>query len=429
MSLFSLFKNLPIDLQYIVMSYDPKMLLHLSKSQLGKYDWFRLIKMNFGLSYERGMCTNKEIRGVYWNICQRDRKICGGMDTLIVLGDVRLMGCGYNNYGQCGFGDNRDRPMFAIVEKLSRKVELVASGGYHTIIKCEDGILMSCGNNGSGQLGLGDFVDRNVFEVVKGVFENIAEVICGVSHSIIRLTNGTILGCGSNLNGRLGIGSEVNRFTFREIAVGKKIVQVACGAAHTILRCADGTLMSSGDNSYGQLGLKNNWNKKVFQDVLDIPKNIAEVVCGSYYTFIRLTDGTLMSCGNNNYGQLGLGDYESRDKFERLVGMSRYSKSVMEVNCGPYHTIIRLMNGRLMGCGYNGDGRIGFSENLNRNIFEVIPGANILKNIVEIFCGNFQTIFRLKDGTLMNCGSSYFHTLRSPEWKFSPELKIIPIKL
>src|SRR5205814_1926245 len=83
---------------------------------------------------------------------------------------------------------------------------------------------------------------------------------------------------------------------------------------------------------------------------VEYAKKIMEVVCGCYHTIIRLTDGTLMSCGNNEYGQLGQGDTKNRTKFEEIKNMP---KNIMEIVCGTYHTIVRLTDGTIISCGYN----------------------------------------------------------------------------
>ena len=56
----------------------------------------------------------------------------------------------------------------------------------------------------------------------------------------------------------------------------------------------------------------------MFTEIKSIPQNISEVVCGYASTFIRLTNGKIMSCGYNNYGQLGHGDILDRTIFEEV---------------------------------------------------------------------------------------------------------------
>ncbi|AYV84886.1 MAG: chromosome condensation regulator [Hyperionvirus sp.] len=406
---FSLFRDLPIDLQYIVLSYNSEILLHLD--ELNKYDWFRLIKLSYGFSYSKDACTNEEIMKVYLDNCRRSKKIFGGMNTIVMLDDGRLMSRGYNASGQCGLGDKKDRQTFEVIQRLPNNIADVTCSGYHSIIRCTDGRLLACGYNRNGQLGLGDFRERTVFQLIKKIDKNIAEVQSGGSHSIIRLTDGTLMGCGSNLEGQLGMDLgegkvQINRF--KTIAsIPKDIVKVVCGCSHTIIRSGDGTLMGCGKNTNGELGFADGMSRYVFKEILDVPKNIAEVVSCGYNTFIRLTDGTLMASGHNHYGQLGLGDNIDRFKFEKIVGIP---KNIVEVSGGPYHTIIRLADGVLMGSGFNEDGRLGFLDKSNRNIFEVIPGE--WNNLAEVYCGEYYTMVRLKDGTVMSCGYQQNHQVR-----------------
>src|ERR1700733_3078167 len=112
-----------------------------------------------------------------------------------------------------------------------------------------------------------------------------------------------------------------------------------------------------------------NWDlthRNIFQEIKGIPKNISEVICGFYHTIIKLTDGTLMSCGYNEYGQLGHGDRSITNIFEEIKGIP---KNISEVICGGYHTIIKLTDGTLMSCGYNFSGQLGHGDQTNRNRF------------------------------------------------------------
>ena len=70
----------------------------------------------------------------------------------------------------------------------------------------------------------------------------------------------------------------------------------------------NGTLWSCGYNEYGQLGLGNTTNRNTFTQVTTNINDIKSVYCGCHYTLILKNDGTLWGCGYNNCGQLGLGD-------------------------------------------------------------------------------------------------------------------------
>ena len=59
-------------------------------------------------------------------------------------------------------------------------------------------------------------------------------------------------------------------------------------------------------------------NRIIFTEITGIPQNIYEVICGSHNTFIRLTNGKIMSCGINSSGKLGRGDVLDRCVFEEI---------------------------------------------------------------------------------------------------------------
>ena len=180
---------------------------------------------------------------------------------------------------------------------------------------------MSCGYNGFGQLGHGDTTSRTRFEQINGITGSISENICGIHHTIILLTDGRILSCGFNRYGQLGHGDTVDRTRFEEVkGIPVAVYEVVCGGHCTIIRLINGNIMSCGWNNYGQLGHGDTKDKTMFEEIKYIPKNIAEISCDEGHSMIRLTDGRLMSCGNNCYGQLGHGDTVGRTTFEEIKG-------------------------------------------------------------------------------------------------------------
>ncbi|AYV83303.1 MAG: hypothetical protein Hyperionvirus5_109 [Hyperionvirus sp.] len=180
----SLFKALPTDIQYLVTNYDPTILFRvLSYCELIKCDWFKLIKINFNLSYRREKWMNEEVMRAYFDNC------CGKKSNI-------------------AFGEN------------------------YTIIRSLDRILVRSEPSVSG----------NVFREVKGIKKNIAEMISGGRHTIIRLTDGTLMGYGCNRSGQLGLGEIQSAKEFVKIEVGdKKVAEVKCGCRYTIIRLVDGT--------------------------------------------------------------------------------------------------------------------------------------------------------------------------------------------
>ncbi|AYV82980.1 MAG: chromosome condensation regulator [Hyperionvirus sp.] len=406
MDIISLIKDLPLDLQYIVINYDPLTLFHiLSISELTKYDWFRLIKMNFSLSYSRETSTNHDIMKVYLDYCDgvRSRVTCGGHYTIIKCRDGTLMSCG-NKWDR-----NYAVPMKYVFEEIRgipKNIVEVSNGHYHSIIRLTDGTLMGCGNNEYGQLGLGHEINVEVWKEIKGIPKNIKKVICYGDYSIILLVDGTLMGCGSNYDGQMGFGDRDKKKVFEEIkGIPRDIVQIACGA-HIIIKLKDGTLMGCGKNLFGQLGFEDGLVRTLFEEIKKIPKNIMKVACGVDHTMILLADGTLMGCGNNDHGELGLGDRRDRNIFEEIKGIG---KNIADVICGYEYTFIKLTDGTLMSCGANSIGQLGCGDFGDRNMFKEVKGIG--KKVEEVICDCNHTVIRLIDGTLMSCGYNMFGQL------------------
>ncbi|AYV84064.1 MAG: chromosome condensation regulator [Hyperionvirus sp.] len=408
MNLKGLFEGLPIELQYIVGSYDHLVFFRIFpiSELLAKYDWFKLMRVNFGLSYSKGDATNKEMMAVYYNKCRYRKSgiACGAFHTIVRVDGGTLMGAGDGYNGQFGKGmyhiGYKEKMFMEIKVAGVKDIMEVIAGDFYTIIRRKNGILMSCGLSVHGSLGLGEkFYKSNLFQEIPGIPKNIVEVKGGQNHVIIRLTDGTLMGCGCNTYGQLGLGDYVSRYSFVEIpGIAKNVSSVICGRNNTIIKLTDGTLLVCGYNDWGQLGLGFNKNINIFEEVKGIPKNIAEVVCGGLHTIIRLTDGTLMSSGFNNYGELGNGDTQSRNLFEEIRGIP---KNIAEVACGSVSTIIRLTNGKLMACGHL-CGESVISDRSYNVLFEEIP--EIPKSVVQIICGNRNTFIRLANGQLMSYG-------------------------
>ena len=54
-------------------------------------------------------------------------------------------------------------------------------------------------------------------------------------------------------------------------------------------------------------------------------------------SFIFLSEnGTLVSCGYNSSGQLGLGHEDNRSKFHKVP----FDKKIIQISTGDYHTLV-----------------------------------------------------------------------------------------
>jgi alpha-tubulin suppressor-like RCC1 family protein len=190
---------------------------------------------------------------------------CNTYHTMVIATDGTLHGFGYNGYGNLGDGTttNRTSPVLSNAGSLSGKsVSSVACGPSHTMVIATDGTLHGFGFNGSGQLGDGAYTNRPSPVLINGGSlsgKSVSSVACGPSHTMVIATDGTLHGFGYNAFGQLGDGTTTTQRPSPVLSnagslSGKSVSSVACGLYHTMVIATDGTLHGFGYNHFGQLG-------------------------------------------------------------------------------------------------------------------------------------------------------------------------------
>ena len=311
------------------------------------------------------------------------------------------MGTGYNAYGQLGLGHNSNISYFNQITQNTDNTKSVYCGYHYTIILKNDGTLWGCGKNDIGQLGLNDSSHRNAFTEITGI-NDVKLVCCGSNHNLALKKDGTLWGCGWNSSGQLGLNDSINRYTFTKIETNtNNIKEIYCGTGQSYLLEHDGTLWGCGYNEFGQLGLGNTTNRYTFTQITKNVDNIKKIYCGGKYIFILKNDNTLWGCGRNDLGQLGLGDNTNRTEFTQVT---ENVDDIKEIYCGELHSFILKNDGTLWSCGANNYGQLGLGDKTNRNIFtQVIYNID---NIKKINCESLHSFILKNDGTLWSCGNN-----------------------
>ncbi|MCQ2816747.1 MAG: hypothetical protein MJ252_05715 [archaeon] len=112
----------------------------------------------------------------------------------------------------------------------------IECGKDFTLLLAANGVLYSMGDNHYGQLGLGDFENRNFPSVVKFFIDSkvkVTQISCGYKHAAAKAGKG-VYSWGCNANGQLGTGNLKNMTTpnLNEIKMSKvsnTVLQVSCG--------------------------------------------------------------------------------------------------------------------------------------------------------------------------------------------------------
>jgi alpha-tubulin suppressor-like RCC1 family protein len=372
----------------------------------------------------------------FWNVPeirailkQKPRmQIIAGKDTSFLLTyNGKLYGCGCNNCVQLGLGpDARDRTTFTPITipdlKNGVQIQQVAAGVANTLVLLTNGQLYGCGANDYGQLGLGDAQNHITFTsiIISGLKESaqIQQVVAGWNHTFVLLTNGQLYGCGDNYDGQLGLGDYQDRVTFTPIIIpnleeGVKIQQVVAGSSHTLVLLTNGQLYGCGGNFDGELGLGDKEERTTFT-LITIPNlekgvKIQQVVTESSHTLVLLTNGQLYGCGDNDSGQLGLGDSQKRTTFTQIIIPAlKDNVRIQQVVTGWDYTLVLLTNGQLYGCGANGNGQLGLGNSKNCTIFTqiIIPELKDDVGIQQVVTGSAHTLVLLTNEQLYGCGDN-----------------------
>ena len=343
-----------------------------------------------------GNTTLQTSPGTVFGITTATAVACGSSCSFVILSNGTLLSFGGNSNSQLGY--------FNIVSILRPTIPAIASvtavacGENHTIILSSEGTVWGFGRNLDGQLGLGDTITRNTPTQITSI-TTATSISCGHNYTMILLSNGTVQSFGWNGSGNLGLGNTISPQTSPQ-TISDIITAdaITCGQNHTIIRLLDGTLRSFGLNTSGQLGLGNTVSPVMSPQTIPGITTAISVACGSNYTIVCLSNGTVQGFGENGNGQLGLSNTTSPQISPQIIsGIT----TAIEVACGISHTIIRLSNGIVLGFGRNVNGELGLG---NTTSPQTSPQTISSITASEIACGHTHTVIRLSDGTFRTFG-------------------------
>ena len=280
--------------------------------------------------------------------------------SLAIKTDGTLWAWGWNGFGQLGLGDvTSPRSSPVQVGALTNWVSIGrGSGSFSTAIK-SDGTLWVWGLNSYGSLGIGNTVRYSSPVQVGSLtdWKQVAQSSFGGATSAIK-TDGTLWAWGYNAEGTLGLGNTVDYSSpvqIGSLTTWKKVSPTWLGF---VALKTDGTLWSWGNNNYGEVGVGNTvkYSSPVQVGSLTTWRNI-----DSFYLHVSAVDqyGKLWTWGNNSQGQLGLGNRVNYSS-PMLVGSLTNWKSISAGRSA--FTMAIKTDGTLWAWGQNEYGELGLGN-------------------------------------------------------------------
>lgn len=193
------------------------------------------------------------------------------------------------------------------------------------------------------------------------------------------------------------------------------IVALATGRQHALALGSNGILYSWGDNNFGQLGNGNFESSRksvvVRSSGVMANKTIVAIACGNFHSLALSSDGQVFSWGQNTNGQLGNG-YITNSNFPTLGDPSGIlnSRTVKAIGAGAYHSVVLTSDNLLVSWGNNFYGQLGNGANVNSPLPVAVDMSGVLagKTIAAFAVGGAHNLVLTTDGGLYTWGWNYW---------------------
>lgn len=321
----------------------------------------------------------------------------------------------------------------------------LAAGGGHTCLRADSGTVKCWGDNVFGQLGLGDTQARgdqagelgdNLPAVALG--GPVVDVVAGDYFNCARLEDGSVKCWGLNRVGELGVGNdqiqgdapgEMQNLPAVNLGTGRRAAQVVTGSGHACARLDNGAVKCWGNNSFGQLGVGDTAHRgRLATDLGDrLPavdlgagRLAVELAAGGFRTCARLDNGAVKCWGQNDRGQLGIGDTLNRgdagnEMGDRLPAVDfGAGRTAVRLAAGRDHTCAVLDNGQVKCWGLNNSAQLGVGATFNRGdetgeMGDALPAVNLGSNrlALAVAAGLQHSCAILDDATVKCWGANF----------------------
>lgn len=310
---------------------------------------------------------------------------CGDQHSGFISSEGHIYTMGSNLEGRLGIGDLNKKFSSSpcLVESLKTEECLQLScGGGHSIAIMQGGNAYAWGQGDTGALGLGSLQNQwSPVSISLPMGVRVLQASCGSKHSslIVRKIEAgvQVLMSGTGDSGQLGTGKREKECQFVAIKPPEEIIQVSCGVFHSGYLSVTGKVYTTGGNSFGQLGLGNKkgtcvlrkvegldgdrvskilcsghsaaltdmgdvyvWGTGIFGEFVvpyKIASNAQNISLGSNFTIIIDDNFSIYSWGNNINGELGVGDFDSKNTPTFLASLQ--GKKILQISSGNNFTI------------------------------------------------------------------------------------------
>lgn len=216
-------------------------------------------------------------------------------------------------------------------------------------------------------------------------------VACGVQHTLLLRSDGTVASTGLNLDGQTSI-PELDQLPGHQLRVlvgPRPVLSLACGGFHSLLLDASGRCYATGCDAHGQC--------QVGQGPY------TQAAAGHGHSLLLSPEGLVKAYGDSAHGQCDVPvpwhfNDVLRPEDPRLVPQQAMKLRYVACAAGGRHSLLLRNDGRAVAFGFNQHGQCD------------IP----LDRYLAVACGENHSVLLLEDGTAVAYGDDQHGQCRLP---------------
>ena len=230
---------------------------------------------------------------------------------------------------------------------------------------------------------------------------NVKEIAIGFLQTFFLKNDGSLYCMGHNNYGQCGYGTTTPSNSPVPVSLENNydVSRVRAGMHYSLL-IQNGTVMTFGLNNYGQLGVNDNDNRLIPTKIFG--NYVAKEVSGiDFHSMILGVDGKVRAFGRNDYGQLGDGTTVASRIIPVEVAVENFD--IKKIAAGRYHSMFLKEDGRVFSYGLNNLGQLGDGTYNAKSNPALIPTQNT--RIIDICAGIQHSMFLKSTGKVYAFGA------------------------